>query len=60
MLRRIHAVSPGTAGITGHHDGAAVLVHGDYGPNNTLLDPAAPSGTPLVHFFVGGASFGAM
>jgi aminoglycoside phosphotransferase len=40
MLRRIHAVSPATAGITGHRDGAAVLVHGDYGPNNTLLNPA--------------------
>jgi aminoglycoside phosphotransferase (APT) family kinase protein len=43
MLRRIHQLD--VAGIPGAASGPAiagqVLVHGDYGPNNVLLDPAS-------------------
>lgn len=41
MLRRIQAIAPAQAQVEDRHGGAAVLVHGDYGPNNTLLDAAA-------------------
>jgi aminoglycoside phosphotransferase len=42
MLRRIHAVDPRLAGVEARGDeGGGVLVHGDYGPNNTLLDAGA-------------------
>jgi aminoglycoside phosphotransferase (APT) family kinase protein len=40
MLRRIHAIDPNRARAGDGHD-AGVLVHGDYGPNNVLLDAAA-------------------
>ncbi len=41
MLRRIHAIGPSRAHVEDRHDEPAVLVHGDYGPNNVLLDAAA-------------------
>jgi aminoglycoside phosphotransferase (APT) family kinase protein len=41
MLRRIHAIDPGQAHAADHHRDSAVLVHGDYGPQNCLLGPAA-------------------
>jgi hypothetical protein len=42
MLQRIHAIDP--ARVLGGDQGepGRVLVHGDYGPNNLLLDTAAP------------------
>ena len=48
MLRRIHAIDP--ALLPSGHPGraGAVLVHGDYGPNNTLLDPAAQEVTAIL------------
>ena len=48
MLRRIHATDPAAAGITASRQPGQVLVHGDYGPNNTLLDPAARQVTAVV------------
>jgi hypothetical protein len=42
MLRHIHAIDPRQAHAADHHHGdSAVLVHGDYGPQNCLLGPAA-------------------
>jgi len=41
MLRRIHAIDPALAHLEDHDRPYSVLVHGDYGPNNVLLDPAA-------------------
>lgn len=41
MLRRIHAIDPAEMHVLGRHDDSAVLVHGDYGPQNALLDAAA-------------------
>jgi Ser/Thr protein kinase RdoA (MazF antagonist) len=41
MLRRIQAIGPGQARVSDGHDESAVLVHGDYGPNNVLMDGAA-------------------
>jgi aminoglycoside phosphotransferase (APT) family kinase protein len=41
MLRRIHAIDPALAHVEDPDNPLAVLVHGDYGPNNVLLDPAA-------------------
>jgi|SRR6266487_931776 aminoglycoside phosphotransferase (APT) family kinase protein len=42
MLRRIHAIDPAQAHVADHHHrDSAVLVHGDYGPQNCLLGPAA-------------------
>ena len=38
MLRRVHAIDPGQAhAADDHHRDSAVLVHGDYGPQNCLL-----------------------
>ena len=48
MLRRIHATDPVAAGITASRQPGQVLVHGDYGPNNSLLDPAARQVTAVV------------
>lgn len=39
MLRRIQAIGPAQARAEDRPGGGGVLVHGDYGPNNTLLDP---------------------
>jgi hypothetical protein len=47
-LRRIHAADPVAAGITDSRQPGQVLVHGDYGPNNVLLDPAARHVTAVV------------
>lgn len=38
VLRRIHDIAPSVLGTDGHAAGK-VLVHGDFGPNNVLLDP---------------------
>jgi aminoglycoside phosphotransferase (APT) family kinase protein len=48
MLRRLHAIDPAVAGVQDCEQPAAVLVHGDYGPNNVLLDPAAQQVTAIV------------
>jgi aminoglycoside phosphotransferase (APT) family kinase protein len=39
-LRRIHAIRPDSVLDQGRPQPGEVLVHGDYGPNNLLLDPA--------------------
>jgi aminoglycoside phosphotransferase (APT) family kinase protein len=41
MLRRIHAIDSALAHVEDQTCPPGVLVHGDYGPNNVLLDPAA-------------------
>lgn len=41
MLRRIHTIDPALAHVEDQSCPPAVLVHGDYGPNNVLLDPVA-------------------
>jgi aminoglycoside phosphotransferase (APT) family kinase protein len=48
MLRQIHATDPALAHLRAPGDPAAVLVHGDYGPNNVLLDPAAEEVVAIV------------
>lgn len=48
MLRRIHAMDPGLLPSSGRSPAGAVFVHGDYGPNNTLLDPAAQEVTAIL------------
>lgn len=48
MLRRIHAIDPAEVHVSGERDDSAVLVHGDYGPQNALLDPAAGEVTAVV------------
>jgi aminoglycoside phosphotransferase len=56
MLRRIHAlpVPPGLVGAAGvtaaaaAGDSAVVLVHGDFGPNNVLLDAGAQAVTAVL------------
>ena len=50
MLRRIHRIDPGeiTAALPGAAGGGHVLVHGDYGPNNVLLDPATSEITAVL------------
>jgi hypothetical protein len=48
MLRRIHAMDPGLLPSSGPGRPGAVLVHGDYGPNNTLLGPAAQEVTAIL------------
>jgi Ser/Thr protein kinase RdoA (MazF antagonist) len=48
MLRRIHAVDPPEV-LRGSGAGAgAVLVHGDFGPQNVLLDPQAREVTAVL------------
>jgi Phosphotransferase enzyme family len=46
MLHRIHAIDPRL--VTNDVGAAAVLVHGDYGPNNVLLDRAAEQVTAIL------------
>ena len=48
MLRRIHAIDPEQAQAGDNDEGSLVLVHGDYGPQNTLLDAAAREVTAVV------------
>lgn len=40
-LRQLHALDVGRVLPDGPHPAGAVLVHGDYGPNNVLLEPDA-------------------
>jgi aminoglycoside phosphotransferase (APT) family kinase protein len=48
MLRRIHAVDLGAVCGPGPCPSGSVLVHGDYGPNNVLLDPDARQVTAVL------------
>ena len=48
ILRRLHAIDPGLLLPAAPARPGTVLVHGDYGPNNTLLDPAAGQVTALL------------
>jgi Ser/Thr protein kinase RdoA (MazF antagonist) len=48
LLQRIQAIDPALAAIQRSEVPGTVLVHGDYGPNNVLLDAAADSVTALV------------
>jgi aminoglycoside phosphotransferase (APT) family kinase protein len=48
MLRRVHAIDPVLVQDGDPYPPGAVLVHGDYGPNNTLLDPEAHEVTAIV------------
>lgn len=45
VLRRIHATP---TDVLGEPNGGAVLVHGDFGPNNLLLDPDSYEVTAVV------------
>ena len=47
LLRRIQETSPGVLGA-GAHEAGTVLVHGDFGPNNMLLDPVTFQVTAVV------------
>lgn len=47
ILRRIHETAPSVLGA-GAHDAGKVLVHGDFGPNNLLLDPVSFKVTAVV------------
>ena len=48
MLRRVHAIDPALVQGDDPYPPGAVLVHGDYGPNNILLDPEAREVTAIV------------
>jgi aminoglycoside phosphotransferase len=48
MLRRIHGTDPTLAGLPRPGADGGVLVHGDYGPNNVLLDPGAGEVTAVL------------
>ena len=48
MLRRIHSVGLSAVPVVTARSGSPVLVHGDYGPQNVLLDPAAGAITAVV------------
>jgi aminoglycoside phosphotransferase (APT) family kinase protein len=48
MLARIHAIDPAAAGLDGQDGRDGVLVHGDYGPNNVLLDQHAEAVTAVL------------
>lgn len=47
LLRRLHAVDPGLL-LPGDHSPNDVVVHGDFGPNNILLDPHDYAVTALL------------
>ncbi|NEW75325.1 phosphotransferase [Streptomyces rapamycinicus] len=47
LLRRIHATTPSVLGAD-VDDAGRVLVHGDFGPNNLLLDPVTFQVTAVV------------
>jgi aminoglycoside phosphotransferase len=47
VLRRIHGIAPSVLGGGGHAAGK-VLVHGDFGPNNVLLDPVTFEASAVV------------
>jgi aminoglycoside phosphotransferase len=48
LLRRIHNTAPDVLTTGGHRAGGDVLVHGDFGPNNVLLDPGTFEITAVV------------
>ncbi|HTW03402.1 MAG TPA: phosphotransferase [Streptosporangiaceae bacterium] len=48
MLRRIHAIDLALTHLKDQSQHDTVLVHGDYGPNNVLLDPAAEEVTAIL------------
>jgi aminoglycoside phosphotransferase (APT) family kinase protein len=50
MLRRIHSIDTSeiAAALPGPAGAGSVLVHGDYGPNNVLLDPATADITAVL------------
>jgi Ser/Thr protein kinase RdoA (MazF antagonist) len=48
MLRRIQAIDPSLVHVDDPARPLAVLVHGDYGPNNVLLDRAAQEIVAIV------------
>ena len=48
MLRRVHAIDSALVPGDDPYPPGAVLVHGDYGPNNILLDPEAREVTAIV------------
>jgi aminoglycoside phosphotransferase (APT) family kinase protein len=55
LLRRLHALDPA---IVGSSQSAGVICHGDFGPNNVLLDPAGHNVRALLDWEfsgVGGA-----
>ena len=47
LLRRLHALDPGLL-ATGQHPSTHVVQHGDFGPNNILLDPRDYAVTALL------------
>jgi tRNA A-37 threonylcarbamoyl transferase component Bud32 len=47
LLRRIHMVAPDVL-TAGRHEAGEVLVHGDFGPNNVLLNPDTLDVTAVV------------
>jgi aminoglycoside phosphotransferase len=48
MLRRVHAIDVRLLGTATAADPGTVLIHGDYGPNNVLLDPDAQEVTAVL------------
>jgi aminoglycoside phosphotransferase len=48
MLRRVHAIDPEQAHVGDNRERSAVLVHGDYGPQNILLDAATREVTAVL------------
>jgi aminoglycoside phosphotransferase len=47
LLRRLHETEPNMS-AAGAHEAGKVLVHGDFGPHNVLLDPATCTVTAVV------------
>ena len=47
LLRQLHSISAGVL-VPGKHPANHVVVHGDFGPNNTLFDPEAHTVTALL------------
>jgi hypothetical protein len=48
VLRRVHATHPALAGLTPARALGTVLVHGDFGPNNVLLDSSGRAVTAIL------------
>ena len=48
MLRRIHSIDLSAVPVVAARSSGPVLVHGDYGPQNVLLDPAAGDITAVL------------
>lgn len=47
LLRRLHALDPAQL-LPGEHPSRHVVIHGDFGPNNTLFDPRDFAVTALL------------